>query len=69
MTTGGDTGGDTGGHTGGSTGSGGDTGGGELPDTGASSDTTILLGGLAVTLVAAGGITLAVTRKPKGLWK
>ncbi|MGW2861578.1 choice-of-anchor A family protein [Streptomyces sp. NPDC001205] len=72
-TNGGTSGGHTnGGHTGGTTGGGDsgygtDGGGGELPDTGTPSETMILVGGLAVTLVAAGGITLAVTRKPKGL--
>ncbi|MEU9096394.1 choice-of-anchor A family protein [Streptomyces sp. NPDC048361] len=74
MTTGGSSGGsDSGGNTGGSdsggsgTDGGGSDGGGELPDTGAPSDTMVLVGGLAVVLVAAGGITFVVTRKPKGL--
>ncbi|MFG3285797.1 choice-of-anchor A family protein [Streptomyces sp. NPDC048111] len=69
-TDGGNDGGTTGGHTSGGGVSGGygdDGGGGELPDTGTPSDTMILIGGLAVTLVTAGGITFAVTRKPKGL--
>ncbi|MFG2717152.1 choice-of-anchor A family protein [Streptomyces sp. NPDC048416] len=70
TTTGGNTGGDSGGGDTGGYGDdsgGGSDGGGELPDTGAPSDTMVLAGGLAVVLVVAGGITFVVTRKPKGL--
>ncbi|MER0445951.1 choice-of-anchor A family protein [Streptomyces sp. Edi4] len=71
-TNGGTTGGDSGGNSGGSDSGGygtdgGSNGGGELPDTGTPSDTMVLYGGLAVALVAAGGVTYVVTRKPKGL--
>ncbi|MEU3504852.1 choice-of-anchor A family protein [Streptomyces hundungensis] len=64
MNTGGASGGNDGGSDSGGHGS---DGGGELPDTGTPSGTTMVIGGIAVTLVAAGGATLAVTRKPKGL--